>query len=430
MQWLIGLLLLLVFAIVALSMIKYRVSPVLAILLLAIAWLIIAMVPPADILNTIQSGATAWASVVVIIAFGAWFGETLVKTGIAESIIRTAVEYAGDKPTIAAIVLFLVVALLFTSVYGVGVAIALGVIVIPILMGLGIANEVVNMIYLLAIALGTYFNMGYFFVDGPVFFGNKINEAIYRTLFPTIATQYVVGLIIGAVYIAFIVSRGKIRKTSSVNVGISREVRKLPAYTYIVPFIPFLLVMLANWPIIPAFIVGVAIALGLTHFIVKRKLTEDIDVFVRSWVDAFPGIAIITMLWISCGILIYASRLSQLQAVLSPIFGPVLPYDRIAATIFGIILGAFLAYYRGPGASVGTGAVIVALLQSVGKVPMEYMWVVWPRGYFDPTTSWDVWVNGYTKTSQTGHFKYILPVWVIIVCIWGIIAYIMCPYTF
>ncbi|MEM2175590.1 MAG: hypothetical protein QXI58_08245, partial [Candidatus Micrarchaeia archaeon] len=190
MQWIIGLIMLVVFVIAALAMIKYRVSPVIAILLLALAWLLIPMVSPKEFLDTIQSGATAWASVVVIIAFGAWFGETLVKTGIAESIIRTAVEYAGDRPTIAAIVLFLVVSLLFTSVYGVGVAIALGIIVIPILMGIGIAGEVVNMIYLLAIGLGTYFNMSYFFVDGPVFFGERISEEIYRRLFPPIATQY------------------------------------------------------------------------------------------------------------------------------------------------------------------------------------------------------------------------------------------------
>ena len=47
--------------------------------------------------------------------FGAWFAQVLIQTGIAESVIRSAVELAGDRPLVTAIVINLVTALLFTS---------------------------------------------------------------------------------------------------------------------------------------------------------------------------------------------------------------------------------------------------------------------------------------------------------------------------
>ena len=35
--------------------------------------------------------------------FGAWFAQVLIQTGIAESVIRSAAELAGDRPFITAI---------------------------------------------------------------------------------------------------------------------------------------------------------------------------------------------------------------------------------------------------------------------------------------------------------------------------------------
>jgi Gnt-I system high-affinity gluconate transporter len=68
----------------------------------------------------------------------------LIQTRIAESVIRSAVELAGDRPlVVVAMTIRLMTPLLFTSMYGVGAAIAIGVIALPIMLSQGIPARVV-----------------------------------------------------------------------------------------------------------------------------------------------------------------------------------------------------------------------------------------------------------------------------------------------
>ena len=84
---------------IAVFVIFRGVSPIIVLLLLAIAWPLLAGSSFWDLLtNVLQKGGEQYASTIVIIVFGAWFGQVLVQTGIAESMIRTAVELAGDRP--------------------------------------------------------------------------------------------------------------------------------------------------------------------------------------------------------------------------------------------------------------------------------------------------------------------------------------------
>src|SRR5216684_3960365 len=87
-----GVVMLLAF-LIAVFVIFRGVSPIIVLLLLAIAWPLLAGSSFWDLLtNVLQKGGVEYASTIVIIVFGAWFGQVLVQTGIAESMIRTAVE--------------------------------------------------------------------------------------------------------------------------------------------------------------------------------------------------------------------------------------------------------------------------------------------------------------------------------------------------
>ena len=85
-----------------------------------------------------NDGPLAFGSTAINIIFGSWFGRILVETGIARTIIRKAVELGGDKPAVTTILLCIVTSLIFTTAYGVGAVVAIGVIVFPILLSLGI----------------------------------------------------------------------------------------------------------------------------------------------------------------------------------------------------------------------------------------------------------------------------------------------------
>jgi len=131
-------------------------SPIIMLLLLAVIWAVIAGIGIDDIQKKIiQAGGVQFASAVIIIVFGAWFAQVLIQTGIAESVIRSAVELAGDRPLVTAMTITLVTALLFSSMYGVGAAIAIGVIALPIMMGQGIPPHVAAPAFTMGIGAGT-----------------------------------------------------------------------------------------------------------------------------------------------------------------------------------------------------------------------------------------------------------------------------------
>ena len=75
-------------------------SPIIMLLLLAVLWAAIAGIGIDDIQKKIiQAGGVQFASAVIIIVFGAWFAQVLIQTGIAESVIRSAVSSSTYSST-------------------------------------------------------------------------------------------------------------------------------------------------------------------------------------------------------------------------------------------------------------------------------------------------------------------------------------------
>src|SRR5436190_18398195 len=209
-------------------------SPIIMLLLLAIVWAVIAGISVDDIQKKIlQGGGVAYARAVIIIVFGSWFAQVLIQTGIAESVIRSAVELAGDRPLITAMIVTLVTALLFTSMYGVGAAIAIGVIALPIMMGQGIPPYVAAPAFTMGIGAGTMVNLVQFGTFQKLFPEIKY-EAPYLTYWAVGMAVY----ILAAWLLAFFYLRsGGARKLASVDIageGAAPVRKRTPYYTYIV----------------------------------------------------------------------------------------------------------------------------------------------------------------------------------------------------
>ena len=245
MDLLIGLGMLLLYLVAVVVIVKGE-SPIITLLLLTIAWVAIAGVPMDQILaKVVDGGGTAYASSIIIIVFGAWFGQTLVKTGIAENIIRGAIELAGDRPVVVAMIVSVVTGLLFTSVYGVGAAIAIGVIALPIMMSMGIPPMVAAPAFTMAIGAGDYLNLVEFNVFKPMFPGITY-DAPYLTFY---AIGLAVYLLAACAMSFFNLKVLGTRKYSAVNVATPATTRvKIPWYAYIAPAIPVALVSSSSGP--------------------------------------------------------------------------------------------------------------------------------------------------------------------------------------
>ncbi|HSR11339.1 MAG TPA: hypothetical protein VLS90_07815 [Thermodesulfobacteriota bacterium] len=428
MEILAGILMMACFLVVVVLIMKGE-SPIIMLLLLALAWALLAGVPGKSIMaNVLEKGGTAYASTIVTIIFGAWFGQALVKTGIAESIIRGAIELAGDRPIVVAMVVSGVTGLLFISLYGVGAAIALGVIALPIMMSMGIPGPVAAAAYVMPIGAGTFLNLVDFSIRAPLFPGIKY-EGPLLNFFAASFVVYIAATWAMAFYHLKI--KGGVRKFSAVSVAPAATARpRVQWYAYISPAVPVVMVILFKWPMVPAFILGTCYALVSTHF-GTRTVRESIDLFHRSFYDAFPEIATIAALWIICGMLIIGGQLPEVQQVLKPIYSPFLPATRFSLTIFFIVL-APLAVYRGPLHVVGTGAALIGMFLNAKTFPVVQLFSSW-RGdmaigsTMDPTNSWTLWAIGYTKSTHKQYLWTGFPwAWMMVVGT-TILAYYMVP---
>src|SRR5712692_6062561 len=397
MSMVLGVIMLLAF-LLAVFVIFRGVSPIIVLLLLAIVWPLLAGSAFRDLLtNVLQKGGEQYASTIVIIVFGAWFGQVLVLTGIAESMIRTAVELAGDRPIAVAWAVSLITALLFTSIYSVGVAISIGVIAIPIMFSFGIFKN-----FFKGIEYGP-----------PYFTFYLIGFAVY---------------LLAALAMSWWNLRGvEVRRASAVGVATAAPRVRVPWISYLAPAIPVVVIIAFKWPLIPAFLLAIVFALVTTQG--GRSLRDSVAVFHKAFYDAFPDIATIAALWIICGMLIVAGQLDAVKAVLNPVFSPFIPHGPFGAAVFFALL-APLAIYRGPFSVVGTGAALLAVMLNANYVSPIFLYLCWRgplclQGSQDPTNSWTLWTIGYTKVSHAEFLKTALPWGWLMVAINAFIAYFM-----
>ena len=86
-------------------------------------------------------------------------GRVTIETGIARTIVDLAAEYGGERPLPLALIFCAIVALLFTSLSGLGGIIMVGSIVLPIMMTAGVPRTIAATLFLMAFALGFIFNI-------------------------------------------------------------------------------------------------------------------------------------------------------------------------------------------------------------------------------------------------------------------------------
>jgi hypothetical protein len=317
----------------------------------------------------------------------------------------------------------LVTALLFTSMYGVGAAIAIGVIALPIMLSQGIPARVAAPVFTMGVGAGAFVNLVQFGTFEKLFPGIKY-EAPWLTYFFIGMAVYI---LIAWLMIWINLRKLGLRHAASANTG--APVRKrTPYYTYLVPMFPVVMIMVFKWQIIPTFILSIVLALALTAR--SRSFQGTLNLFNKTFYDAFPDIATIAALWTICGMIIVAGQMPQIAGALRPIFDPILPHTTLQAAIFFAVLGGIGSIYRGPLCVVGTGAALLAIILSNNEIPVLYLYALWlgptvMQGSVDPTNSWTLWTIGYTKVPHGQFLRTALPFGCLMVVITSVICYRM-----
>ena len=343
----------------------------LGLFIMAILWSILGAIGGTVTWQTVNQtifndGPTSFGPTAIYIIFGSWFGRILIETGIAGTIIRKAVELGGDRPAITCILLCIVTALIFTTAYGAGAVVAIGVIVFPIMLSLGISKPVASASFCMSVGCGLYFNQSLLTQaagsipmpgTGEIFFKgeNAAAEwsAWYKFAFVAFAI-HLISIIVMVLLSSISKKKGKVHAWSAVTPDTGKNVNFVACIT---PIIPVTLAIAFKIQQIPAILLSVLWALIWTgNFKSFNKIASIIQ---KTFHDGVSDVGLVLAFLVFLQMFIKAA--GSVKGLLTPIVAPIIPQNTfLLFLIFGIL--GFLALFRGPltiwGAGVATFVIV------------------------------------------------------------------------
>ncbi|HBT48893.1 MAG TPA: transporter [Caldanaerobacter subterraneus] len=415
-----GILIILVFVFFAYLMVTQKMPALLALPSMAIVIAIIAGMPLNYIFsNIIGAGAVRLQGAMAAAIFGAILAQIINKTGISDNIVRTAAELGGDRPIAVALAITFAVALIFTSLGGLGSVIMVGTIVLPILISVGIEPVIAASLLLMGLNLGGLFNvMNYAFYQSAL----NLDMATIKSF------ALAFGIIAAVVLLLFIFINVPKKKTVAawaMSTETHEEKPRVSWYALLTPIIPVLLLFI--WPLIFKDAEGKpiqidiisAMLIGILYGILTTKPREIKNLLTSSIIEGIKDVAPALGLMIGIGMLLLAVMDKTTAALISPIISKILPTSKIGYVLFFIILSP-LALYRGPLNLWGLGSGVAALMISAGTLPPQAIMGALIatgniQGVCDPTNTHNVWTAYFTNTDTTTILKKTLPYMLIVV---------------
>ena len=380
------------------------------------------------ITNVFQSGPEGWGNVLVNVVFGAWFGRVLLATGIADTLIRKTVELGGDKPVIICVLLSIVTTAIFSTLFGAGAVVAIGVIILPILMSLGIPKPLSIGSFMMSVGAGMYLNPVLtgqflaFFLDGD---GKQMITYDDPARLKWAMTGLVVQLVMVIVMCAFALRKKKV--VHAWHASAERKARPgyVPSLALVAPILPVVLLVVFKIPIILGFTIGSFYALAICGRLKNfrtacRVMNKD---FYDGVVDTAPLVGFLLM------IPMFNKAAELCVPYFNALLGNVIPNNTLVISIAFALL-APLGLFRGPFTLFGCGAATLGILKGIGfSTPYLYGLLVIPSITMNVsicmTQSWIAWGVGYAKVSTREHMKQTLPVAWIVCAIMQAVTYFM-----
>ncbi|MFL2049728.1 gluconate:proton symporter [Leuconostoc mesenteroides] len=378
---------------------------------MALLWSVIGLVPFDQVVQkVIAEPALNYGPTIIYIVFGSWFGRVLVDSGIAGSISAQTERVGRKAPIFATILVVLVTALIFSSAYGVGSVIAIGVILIPILLSIGVPKKVAIPAFTMAIGAPMYINVVLF---------NQI-----KAFFPSVSFsgKYLIfglaamGIQLLGVIIFILLNSKSIKNGEIETIDDSKQAtfQKTHPITFIIPVLPVALNMFFHWDAIPALLLATIIALLLTGQMKSYKgLVAFINKTVSQAINDISGLIIFLM-----ALVMFAGAATMNVPHFKSMIEVILPSSPLVLAIaIGIL--APLALFRGPlhvwGAGAATAAVLAATgtFQPIFLLPLLYTASIMAVS-IDLTQSWNTWALTYSKLETKEYLKMGIPVmWVV-----------------
>ena len=367
------------------------------------------------ILNKIyQAAPEGWGTTLVNVCWGAWFGRVLMETGIASTLIRKTVELGGDRPIITIVLLNIVTAFIFTAMMGAGPVIAIGVIVLPILMSLGIPKAIAMFTFMGSVSAGMYLNPVLQFSQLRAFIlpADQMPEFSF-SWYATHWGYYALGIsvvtvsLLTGIYLKF----GKRSHVWASRTPNAQPQKEAPMLALLLPIVPVVLKIALDFSVIGGFIIAGFAALFLCGRM-KGSFKENCQLVNKLYYDGVVDTAPLI------GFLLTLPMFNTCATYASPFFkeviGGIMPTSEYVVCILFAAL-AFLGFFRGPFTLFGCGAATLGVLSNVGHFSVPFLFCVFsiPATTVNVgsciTQSWIAWGLAYTKVESKEFLKLSIP---------------------
>ena len=382
---------------------------------MAILWAVIGLVPfDVAIKKVFAEPALNYGPTIIYIAFGSWFGRVLVDSGIAPAISQRTAKAGKKNVMLAAILVVLVTALIFISAYGVGSVIAIGVILLPIMLSLGIPRKIALPAFLMSVGAPMYLNL-VLFNQIKAFFP----KAEYGGKYLVFGIAAMAVQLLAVIIYLFLHRKSFDPAKANENLELvgaeeSTEEVKIPWIAFIVPVVPVFMNLAFKWDAVPSLILATLLAMLLTGKM--RHWKSFIDFLNDTIQTAISDIAGLIMFLMA---LIMFSGAAQINAArFQTLLTSILP-SNIWVLALALGIAAPLALFRGPLHVWGAGAATAAVLAGAHIFPDS---LLLPLMYVpslmavstDLTQSWNVWALKYMKVDSRELLKQGVPVmWIV-----------------
>jgi len=490
--WLLATVFLLILAFFGWLMISRRMTATIALPLAAVSLAVVALIPLAleqgasaalqvMAAEVIEPGIARLSGAIFAVILGAVLAAQIKISGAAERIVRYAAEYAGEDRFRLGLLLLVVIAILFTTLGGLGAVILVASITLPLLFSLGFEPKVAGVLFLLGLSLGGCLN--------------PVNWALYKSVLLLTTDQIIpfavllaaLFFMVSCAYLLLAVGAGAWRR----NVGVLAALLAVAAAIWLLVtqapaawtmvkhvtaavllailtalaagllwrlfslaaglragwlkqtdnwmagasvLVPLLLLL---WSSLHANLAGgqakyavpilTALACGIA-FCALASLTRDGAGGNRLMKALFDGVAAggpAIVLLIGVGLLLLATNLPAVVGSFQPIMEN-LP----VGSAFGFVLVFFLlsplALYRGPLNLYGMGSGVVGIIAGSAIIPGSLIMVAFfsvgmLQGVCDPTNTHNVWIANYCKV-PVNDLTRLSFTWVLAIVFLGLLA--------
>jgi hypothetical protein len=424
--------------------------------------------------GVVSDGAIMLHKAMIVTFFGGALSFVMQRSGVAESLVKQGAELVGADPLAVGIFSLLLVALLFSSLTGLGAVIMVSMIVLPMLATVGLSPAAGAGIVLFGMSLGGVLNPANWvlYVDtlgvptdevkrfalvlfvvvtlagAAMILAELLFGRLVRLERRTVAT---LALFLGAVagIGALLLDSGASEGPSPLLIwsrrivlvafaalvlsqllGILRRASRwrhqepvIRSGAYLIPLVPLVAILLFDVPILAAFVIGFAYAILATARPGSMALT------VQSLIEGGASVMPAIVLMFGIGILIAAVKgppgWSAAHAGATwPVLGAIEPLlSRLVPSspwtyVLGFGVAAPLALYRGPLNVWGLGFGVATILMTSGNLPAAAVMAMLlsvgqVQGICDPTNTANVWIANHQGVDVNAILFRTLPfVWI------------------